>query len=453
MSMTDGNVELEAQIGEWTGYLRRRPTVAGADIDELEGHLRDQVDDLRAAGLSADEAFLVAIKRIGVLDELSREYAREHSDRLWKQLVIDETATESRRSRRLVTVGLLALGAAAAVKVPALFGLSLASDPPFFVLNSGLLVLPFLAAYWVFTRRPGRAVVVVTAAVFAATAVLLNIYPFAVDGMTLFLAAGHALVLLWLTAGLVYVGGRWRSHPARMDFIRFTGEWFVYVVLIALGGAVLVALTSVVFAAVGIDSSAFVTEWLIPCGAAGAVVVAAGLVDAKQSVIENIAPVLTKLFTPLFTLMLLALIVAAIVQRNLAYPDRELLIIFDVVLVVVLGLLLYSISARDPQRAPGWFEWIQLVMLASAVLVDAIVLAAMLARIGEFGVSPNKLASLGLNVIILINLVWSAALLIGIVRQRAVPARLENWQTGYLPVYLGWAAVVVAVFPPAFGFV
>lgn len=450
--MTDANAELEAQIGEWTGYLRRRPTVAGADVDELEGHLRDQVDDLRAAGLSADEAFLVAIKRIGAHDDLSREYAREHSDRLWKQLVIDETATESRRSRWLVTVGLLALGAAAAVKVPALFGLTLASDPAFFALNVGILVLPFLAAYWALTRRPGRGVLVVTAAVFAATAVLLNVYPFAADAMTLFLAAGHALVLLWLTVGLVYIGGRWRSHPARMDFIRFTGEWFVYVTLIALGGAVLVALTSVVFAAVGIDSSAFVTEWLIPCGAAGAVVVAAGLVDAKQSVIENIAPVLTKLFTPLFTLMLLALIVAAIVQRNLAYPDRELLIIFDVVLVVVLGLLLYSISARDPQRAPGWFEWIQLVMVASAVLVDAIVLTAMLARIGEFGVSPNKLASLGLNVIILVNLVWSAWLLIGIVRRRSTFARLENWQTGYLPVYLGWAAVVVVLFPPAFGF-
>ena len=36
------------------------------------------------AGLTADEAFLVAVKRMGDLDELSREFAREYSERLWK---------------------------------------------------------------------------------------------------------------------------------------------------------------------------------------------------------------------------------------------------------------------------------------------------------------------------------------------------------------------------------
>ncbi len=84
--------ELEGQIASWSAYLRRRRAVAGPDVDELEGHLRDQIDDLVRAGLSDDEAFFVAIKRIGSLDEVSREYAREHSDRLWKQLVMDDRA-------------------------------------------------------------------------------------------------------------------------------------------------------------------------------------------------------------------------------------------------------------------------------------------------------------------------------------------------------------------------
>jgi hypothetical protein len=29
---------------------------------------------------------------------------------------------------------------------------------------------------------------------------------------------------------------------------------------------------------------------------------------------------------------------------------------------------------------------------------------------------------------------------------------IERWQTGYLPVYHGWAAILVFVFPPVFGF-
>ena len=60
-----------------------------------------------------------------------------------------------------------------------------------------------------------------------------------------------------------------------MDFIRFTGEWFVYFVLIALGGGVLTAFTVGTFRAIGIDPEKFITQWLLPCGAAAATIVAA----------------------------------------------------------------------------------------------------------------------------------------------------------------------------------
>jgi hypothetical protein len=197
----------------------------------------------------------------------------------------------------------------------------------------------------------------------------------------------------------------------------------------------------------------FIGEWVLPCGAAGAVLVAAWLVGAKQRVIENIAPVLTKVFTPLFTLMMLALVVAAIMQWNLVDASRDLLIAFDLVLLVVVALLVYSISARDPALPPGWFDRLQVLMLAAALVVDLIVLVAMIARTGEFGFSANKTASLGLNLILLANLAWAAWLQIGFVRRRVPFGRIEYWQTGYLPVYLGWAAIIVLLFPPVFGFV
>ena len=147
---------------------------------------------------------------------------------------------------------------------------------------------------------------------------------------------------------LAYVTEDWRSSRRRMDFIRFTGEWFVYFVLIALGGGVLTAFTAGTFQAIGIDPEKFITQWLLPCGAAAATLVAAWLVEAKQSVVENIAPVLTRLFTPLFTAVLLAFLVAIGWTSAGINVEREALILFDLLLVVVLGLLLYSISARDP---------------------------------------------------------------------------------------------------------
>jgi hypothetical protein len=54
--------------------------------------------------------------------------------------------------------------------------------------------------------------------------------------------------------------------------------------------------------------------------------------------------------------------------------------------------------------------------------------------------------------VLLVNLAWSAVLYTRFLRRRGSIASLERWQTDYLPVYAVWAAVVVIVFPPAFGY-
>ncbi|GAA5205946.1 permease prefix domain 1-containing protein [Microbacterium kyungheense] len=448
----------EQQISAWRGYVSRREAIDGRDVDELEDHLRGEIARLAASGLDPDEAFLVAVKRLGALDDLSREFAREHSERLWKQLMFADEPAAPRAGGLALAVG-LATGAAIAVKVPALFGIDFTSSGDFYPRFLPLLILPFVAAYFLVRRRASLTTTLIVAAPFALAAVLMAVYPFAPDAATLVLATTHCAVALWLVIGIAYVNGRVGSSRARMDFIRFTGEWVVYLALIALGGGVLIALTMGVFAAIGVDAGMFVQDWMLPCGVAGAVVVAAWLVEAKQSVIENIAPVLTKLFTPLFTLLLLAFIVAGIVQGISTasgvevFGQRDLLILFDVVLVVVVGLLLYAQSARDPLAPPSWFDRMQLVMVAAAIVVDLMVLIAMIGRIAEWGASPNKLASLGLNVILLANLAGAAWLQLRFAMHRAPLERLERWQTAFLPVYLAWAAIVVIVFPPAFGYV
>ncbi len=253
----------------------------------------------------------------------------------------------------------------------------------------------------------------------------------------------HLPIALWLVVGLAYVADDWRSSRRRMDFIRFTGEWFVYLVLIALGGGVLTAFTAGTFQAIGIDPEKVITQWLLPCGAAAATVVAAWLVEAKQSVVENIAPVLTRLFTA----VLLAFLVALGWTSAGINVEREALILFDLLLVVVLGLLLYSISARDPLAPPGLFDQLQLPLVLSALAIDVLVLLEITGRITEYGTTPNKAAALGENVILLANLAWSAWLLLRLVRRRTPFAALERWQTGYLPVYAAWAWIVVLAFP------
>lgn len=443
---------IEPQLASWRTYLERRAPLTSADIDELEGHLLDRVEALQRSGLSEDEAFLIAVKRLGSVDELSREFAVAHADRLWKQLVMGETSERSIRRRGLGLAALVAIAAAIWVKLPEITGIDREPFSEFFVSSLPVLFLAPVACYLLITRRAGWRCVIGVAAPFVVVAALLAAYPFEPFGMTHVLAVLHAGIALWLAVGIAYTNGEVTSHALRMDFIRFTGEWIVYVVLLLMGGVLLAAIAIGAFSTVDIDLSTFVQRWLAPCGTAAALVVGAWLVEAKQSVIENIAPVLTKLFTPLFTIVLLALVVASITQHDLIDGSRELLIVFDVVLIAATALLLYALSARAPERPAGWFEGVQLAMVLAALVVDAIVLAAMVGRIGEYGLSPNKLASLGVNLIMLANLAGAAWLQWKFIRGRTGFGSLERWQTSFLPVYGAWATIVVIVFPPVFSF-
>src|SRR5215204_2511716 len=454
MPAPDPAVSLEEQIDRWRSYLRRRQAIHSTDVAELEDHLREQVAVLVDAGLATDEAFLVAVKRMGKLDALSREFAREHSDRLWKQLVVvppDSGEPRVRARTDAIVVFCLAVAAAVVIKVPALFGIQLDQDAGFYTRNLSLIVLPLLTGYFVWKRRLETSTLRWLTVAFVAAGVFANVYPFAADGYTEALTALHLPIALWLVVGIAYAGGRWGQVGGRMDFIRFSGDLVIYYELIALRRDVLRESIRIIFQSIGIDVEPFFESWLLPGGAVGAVLVASWLVEAKQSVIENMAPVLTRLFTPLFAAVLVAFLGTLLWTGRGVDIGRNALIAFDLLLVVVLGLLLYSVSARDPYSPPGAFDVVQVVLVVCALLADAVALWAIAARITEFGFSPNRVAALGENVILLINLAWSAVLYIRFLRGRGSFTGLERWQTDYLPVYALWEAIVVIVFPPLFG--
>jgi len=448
---------LEEQIAQWRTYLHRRKALHGPDVEELEGHLRDQLAALTEMGLAGDEAFLVAIKRLGSLDALSREFARAHSDRLWKQLVMApeaDAASNTARSEFLVVLG-LAVAAALAVKLPALFGHPISPNeevPLFYVRNASLFVFPWLAVYFMWKRGSDAASGLWLAMPFAAGAVFANVFPFPKGSDTEVLTVLHLPIALWLVVGFAYVRGRWFGDGGRMNFVRFSGEFAIYYVLIALGGGVVIAFTFMMFGAIQMNPDWFVAGWLIPCGSAGAVLIGSWLVEAKQSVIENMAPVLTRLFTPLFTLLLLVFLATMAWTGSPINVKREVLIGFDLLLAVVVGLVLYAASARDAQAPPDFFDGLQLLLVVSALLVDGVALWAVAARISEFGFTPNRVAALGENLILLVNLIGSAWVYARFLRHRSSFAVLEGWQVAYLPVFSAWAALVVVVFPPVFGY-
>ncbi|MDX1571020.1 MAG: permease prefix domain 1-containing protein [Xanthomonadales bacterium] len=453
---------LEAQIETWRGHLQRGQAIGDADVAELEDHLREQIASLTDSGLAEDEAFLVAVKRVGAVDALTREFARAHSERLWKQLVLSggdpANPVSGFGSKKMWMALALATAAGAAIKLPAMFGVSLRDPGAFYPLNIAFFTLPFMIAFFAWERPLPASKRLWLALPLVFAALVVNLFPFSAPGSDLpiadtqFLVIIHLPIALWLLVGVAYAGGQWRGSERRMDFIRFTGELFIYYVLIALGGWVLIGLTFVLFGAIGIDMEPVVESWILPCGVAGATVVATWLVEAKQSVIENMAPVLARIFVPLFTLALLAFVATMAATGRGIDVEREILIALDLLLVVVFGLLLYSISSRDPLEPPGPLDWIQLVLVGTALLVDVLALWAIWARIADLGFTPNRTAALGMNLILLVNLAGSALYNLRFLRGNAAITALWNWQMRYLYVLAAWGAVVAFLFPPLFGF-
>ena len=449
---------LEEQIAQWRAYLRRRQALHGPDVEELEGHLRDQ---WRRSPRPAWQETKRSWSRSSAWAASTRCRASSRASTpsgcgsSWSSRPTPTSRRTPARTEIARRPG-LAVAAAVAVKVPALFGHPIdptSELPLFYARNASLFVLPLLAVYFLWKRGSDVVSSLWLALPFAAGGRVRQCLPASRRrSHTEVLTALHLPIALWLVVGFAYVRGRWFADGGRMNFVRFSGELAIYYVLIALGGGVLTVFTVMMFAAIDLKPDWFIGGWLIPCGAAGAVIIGSWLVEAKQSVIENMAPVLTRLFTPLFTILLLAFLATMAWTGSPIDVKREVLIGFDLLLAVVVGLVLYAASARDPQAPPDFFDGLQLLLVISALVVDGVALAAIAARISEFGFTPNRVAALGENLILLVNLAWTARLYVSFVRRRGSFAALENWQIAYLPVYAVWAALVVVVFPPVFGY-
>lgn len=362
------------------------------------------------------------------------------------------TLSHTEKSTEAIVVFGLAIAAAVLIKLPALFGIDMDQNEEFYARNMSLFILPLLTIYFIWKRQTNSRTLIRLGLAFILAIIFANVYPFNPEADTGVLVALHLPISLWLVVGIAFTGDRWSQVHERMNFIRFSGELFIYYVLIALGGGVLMGFMAVIFQTIEINIEPVFESWILPCGATGAVIVASWLVEIKQGIAESLAPMLARLFSPLFTIVLITFLVTLLWTGRTIEIERDVLIAFDMLLILALGLLLYSASSRDFKSNPGVFDWLQVVLIVSALIADIIALWAIGGRINEFGFTPNRVVALGMNVILLVNLFGSAILYIRFLRGRGSFSNLEKWQTDYLPVYAIWGALVVILIPPLFGY-
>lgn len=448
--------DLEGEIGTWRGRLASKGSLSKESLDELEGHLRDEIEDLSGKGLETDEAFLISAKRIGNLDALAREFGRGAAEELWKRLVLAPESRESRRAERRELLVLVILSALAGLssKIPALFGTSFSASAfeGAYLLNASFFFVPFACAGCLLASKAGWKSFLAYACFFGAPALALNLMPWAARSQTQVLSSVHLPFFLWLGLIPAYCGPAWKDARRRMDFLRWTGESFLYAVLLGCGVMVLNLFVIGLLSSIGVDARDFCMEWVLPVLGFACPVAAARLAQAKRNVIENIAPVLARIFGPLFLLAMVAFLIAMPISGGDFFADRDVLIGFDLMLALVVGLILYSISARDERESASFPDYVNAALALAALAVDSVALWAILGRISEGGFTPNKIAALGENLVLFVDLAGLAFFQIRALARKGGHADVSRWQTAMLPPIFAWMGTVAIVFPLAFRF-
>jgi hypothetical protein len=447
--------DLESQIRKWRQHVQSAGSLESQDVEELESHLRDSIDELTGRGVSVEEAFIVSIRRMGDAEALNHEFAKVTTESVWRQLLVPAADEVARRKQRteITVVLLLAFLGGLLGKIPALFGHPVEEESALiYARNAALFAFPPVAIYLIWKRALSLRFVAVAAVTFILFAIAVNVYPSYPPYHTEVLAALHVPIALLLLLMALYAGPGWRRSNLRLDFVRFAGEVFIYAVLIVLGGLVLVGVAGAIFTLVRIDITSLILNWVAVFGGCGVAVVAAYLVEKKKGAIETIAPVLARIFTPLFVVMLLGFIITMALSGQGPSEDRELLIVLDIVLALVLGLVLYTMSARDAEKPADWWDGVVLALVILALIADAIALSGIVGRLTTYGFSPNKTAALGENVALMINLALLAAGYFRFLSGRSRYQTVIDWQMGYLPTHAVWAAFVALAFPPLFAF-
>lgn len=433
---------IENEIQKWKESLRRRG-VSQTESEELEDHLHSHIEELCEKGISENEALIVGLSRMGTSGGIASEFSK--------------IQREGRRLKELFVFLILGTVQFVISQVPFIFGMKL--DGPYtahYFLTLIILVFAVFCCYFLWKRGAGLILIISYTVLYLVVAAVSNIYLTQMnqdDSATMILMLIHLPLFFWISMLPAYTGsGEFRSPGRQLDFIRFTGETFLYGILIGCGTGVLIGAGSFLFSDTGIVLNNLF-EQMIMTGVLPLIPLAAAvLVEAKGHLIENFAPVLARIFLPLFLLLLIVFLSFSWISGTSMSGNRELIIVIDLLLALILAMILYTSSIeRDEGVRSGW-DIIIILSIGAAVIVDVYALAAILGRYSEFGITPNRLAATGENFLLLLNLGGLFVLYTKYIRGKITRRSIMKFQGLFLAVYGVWFLGVGLLFPLIFSF-
>lgn len=344
-------------------------------------------------------------------------------------------------------LGIWVLVAAFFMQFPDIFGIS---HDAYFPRNVAFIVLAGMGGLFAFQQRLGLSATWPALIAMLFSMIYINVVPMDQQSDAFVLACMHVPIFLWIFVGFLYVGGLNPAGPKGIEFLRFHGDLLVMVAVIALAGGLFTALTINLFHLINLDIEKYYFQYGVLSLLPSVPVIAAFLVQKNPQLVSKISPLIAQIFTPLVFLTLLIFLGATFFSEKDLFNDREYLLVFNGVLVGVMALLLFSLSEITKKSVSPFYQYLLVGLAALALLDNGLALSAIVFRLVEFGITPNRLAVLGSNLLMMGHVGWVTKNLIGFVRAQQDIRSVENGMTFFLPYYGAWAALVAFVFPLVF---
>jgi hypothetical protein len=345
---------------------------------------------------------------------------------------------------------MLCLLAGTIAKLPAYF--PQLTENWFYSRNIAFVIFPALAVYFLTKNKPGKSIFGASIALFVLPLIFINTLPNLDKSDTIILSCLHLPFFLWAVLGFVFAGREFRNSDRRMAYLKYNGEMLIYTALFMICGSVLVGVTAGLFSAISVNLDKFYYEYILIYALCAAPIVATHLTHAQSRLIGNLAPTIARIFSPLVLLTLVAYLISILTLQRNPFTDREFLVVFNVMLLGVLAIAIFTLSERASIGKKLVGDYITFALVAIALMVDAVALAAIAFRLASYGTTPNRLVVLVANLLVFGNLAGMLVQYVRFFMGKVSIAAIKNWITGYLPLYGIWSAIVLFAFPFLFAF-
>lgn len=351
--------------------------------------------------------------------------------------------------REVVFVVLASLVAGAIAKLPAILAIS---EDFFYPRNIGFIVFPILTAYFAWKNNLAIGKIAFIAGATLVGVVFINVLPDVPKSDTLVLSCMHLLLVLWSVLGFAYVGTVKNNNEKRLHYLKYNGDLVVMAALILIAGAIMTGITIGLFSLIGFNIERFYFENVVVFGLPAAPIIGTYLIQTNPQLVGKVSPVIAKIFSPLVLVMLVIYLVAMVYSGKNPYSDRDFLVVFNALLIGVMAIIFFSVAETSKTAKSTTEIWILFLLSVVTVIVNSVALSAIVFRISEWGITPNRAAVLGSNALILINLLLVMTQLFRVLSKKSDITGVGRAIARYLPVYAAWAAVVTFLFPFLFGF-